>query len=137
MEDIRAKNIENEKQLATERKINDKISRDFEILRSGKSRLNEDILDLQSRSMRDNLLLFNIPECTTFEARKNDEYVKTFNRFCVERLKIADASEIQIDRAHRVGGYTPWKTRPIVVKYNYHQDKQRVKQTAYNELKKQ
>lgn len=74
------------------------------------SRLNEEVIDLQSRSMLDNLLLFNMAESSTFE-------------------------NIKIDRAHRVGRFSAHKIRPIVVTYICSQYKLKTKRAAFDSLK--
>ena len=39
--------------------------------------------------------------------------------------------KIKIDRAHRMGRKMANKTRPIVAKFNYHQDKEGIRKQAY------
>ena len=41
---------------------------------------------------------------------------------------------IKIDRAHRIGKYDTGKKRPIVVKFNFHQDKIEIKNKAREKL---
>ena len=41
---------------------------------------------------------------------------------------------IKIDRAHRTGKYDTGKKRPIVVKFNFHQDKIEIKNKAREKL---
>ena len=38
-----------------------------------KAELKEDVLDVQSRSMRDNLLFHGVPECDSFDQRKEEK----------------------------------------------------------------
>ena len=49
------------------------ISTEQATLQSENSRLSEAIIDLQSRSMRDNLLFYNFPECSSTEDRYNED----------------------------------------------------------------
>lgn len=98
-------------------------------------RLNEQLLDLQSRSMRDNLLFHNIDECSTREERLNENCVEKIQSFFETKLNITDARDVKIDRAHRIGPFRANKTRPVVVKFNFFQDKLRVKQAANDKLK--
>ena len=82
-----------------------------------------DILDLKSRSMRDNLLFFNIPES------QDEDCAAIVTNFCKE-LHTENAETIRLDRAHRIGKRQPNKTKPIVVKFNFHQDKENIRKQA-------
>jgi hypothetical protein len=81
-------------------------------------RLQESVVDLKARSMRDNLLFFNI---------KEDEKESTTEKIydiLEQNLEIFDArSKVKIDRSHRVGRkrVSQRKPRAIVVKFNYFQ----------------
>ncbi|KAK6175264.1 hypothetical protein SNE40_013762 [Patella caerulea] len=92
--------------------------------------LKQEVVDLKCRSMRDNLLFFGITE-------KNDENcIDIIHDFIVEHLQISDSRErIKIDRAHRIGkpisqhgdSVPNVRPRPIVVKFNYYQDRKEIK----------
>lgn len=123
-----------QKQIKADRKHCETLRTDYEAMKRENTRLHEEILDLQSRTMRDNLVFINIPEKQTYDERKYEKCIDTITDFCQTSLKIEDANTIKIDRAHRMGKYNNGKTRPIVVKYNFFQDKQRVKQAASTEL---
>ena len=85
------------------------------------NKLRSEIVDLKCRSMRDNLLFFQIPE----EKDENCE-TKLLN-FIENELGIVNAStQIQLHRAHRVGPFKRGKTRPIVAKFAYYPDRERV-----------
>lgn len=73
---------------------------------------NERILDLTSRSMRDNVVIKNVEE-----SRGEDLQAKVMNIFR-DKLKIKDAEmkEISIERIHRVGNPTNSRNRNIVAK---------------------
>ena len=73
---------------------------------------NEKILDLTSRSMRDNLIIKNVDESTG-----EDLEVKVMDLFR-EKLKIRDGDleYVQIERIHRVGKPTAGRNRNIVAK---------------------
>ena len=43
------------------------FSKDFETIKSQNDQMQEEILDLQTRSMRDNVLVFDVEECKMFE----------------------------------------------------------------------
>ena len=86
------------------------------------------IVDLKARSMRDNLIFYNIKE----SARENT--TKIIHDLLEEKFNIEDASEcVKIDRSHRIGkprmGQTT-KPRPIVAKFNYFQDKEYILRNA-------
>lgn len=58
----------------------------------------EEILDLRSRSMRDNLLFFNVPETD------GENCQKLILEICDKDLNIEKAkTALVIDRAHRIG----------------------------------
>ncbi|CAB3985374.1 Hypothetical predicted protein, partial [Paramuricea clavata] len=83
-------------------------------------RLQESVVDLKARSMRDNLRFFNV---------KEDEKENTTEKI----YDILDArNKVNIDRSHRVGRkrVSQRKPRPIVVKFNYFQDREQVRQNA-------
>ena len=105
-------------------------------LQSENARLSEAVIDLQSRSMRDNLLFYNFPECPSTEERYSEDCQSKVLDFCENTLEIENARlGIKIDRAHRIGRFDPAKKpRPIVVKFNYYPDKLSVKQKAKDKL---
>jgi hypothetical protein len=90
-------------------------------------RLQESVVDLKARSMRDNLLFFNV---------KEDEKENTTEKIydiLEQNLEIFDArNKVKIDRSHRVGRkrVSQRKPRAIVVKFNYFQDREQVRQNA-------
>lgn len=75
-------------------------------LRNDNDRLSEELLDLQSRSMRDNLLFYGFPEESAIGDRNTENCVSKVLDFCRDKLEISDAHDImKIERAHRVGRY--------------------------------
>ena len=89
--------------------------------------LHESVIDLKARSMRDNLLFFNVQE----EEKENTDE-KIF-QILEEKLEIPDArNKIKIDRTHRVGRKrnAQRKPRAIVVKFNYFRDREFIRQNA-------
>ena len=99
----------------------------LEKLEKDNATLRDKIVDIQARSMRDNLLFFNIPE--------QDKEVTTeiIHNLLETKFQIKDAKEvIEIDRSHRIGKKREGnrKPRPIVVKFNYHQDREHVRLNA-------
>jgi cell division protein FtsB len=97
---------------------NEKLQRD-------NSQLHEAIIDLQSRSMRENLLFFGVVEDA------NEDCSKVVTEFCENKLGMADAgTTIRIDRARRLGfkkHVTNNRPRPIVVKFHRYSDEEAIK----------
>ncbi len=84
--------------------------------------LKDRVIDLQARSMRDNLIFYNISE-------KKDENVKEIIHDMLEKqLGLEKAKEnIKIDHAHRLGkNIRSSKPRAIVCKFNYYPDKEQI-----------
>ena len=132
VDDIHSKQSKLNDEIKADRDKSTSLSKEYEKLKTVK----EDILDLQARSMRDNLLFMGFPECDSFEDRKNENCVKMVHDFCRDRLKISDAHDsVKIERAHRLGRYTRNKSRPIIVKFNHFPDKMLIKSRAFEELK--
>ncbi|XP_045174508.2 uncharacterized protein LOC123535821 [Mercenaria mercenaria] len=128
-DEIRKKQCDIDKQVKSGLESNKKVMSECESLKQETHRLSEEVIDLQSRSMRDNLLFFNFDEDISAEARKNEDCCSKIYTFCKNDLGMADAqTRIQIDRAHRIGKFTPGKKRPIVAKFNHTPDKIEVKQ---------
>lgn len=87
--------------------------------------LEKTCLDLMCRSMRDNLLFHGISE----QPSENVENVVL--TLCEEKLQIADAkNNVKIERAHRIGKSAPGKTRPIVVKFSSHKDRESIRKNS-------
>jgi DNA repair ATPase RecN len=86
-------------------------------------KLRDSVIDLKARSMRDNLLLFNIPE------EENEDTTKMIHKLLEEKLEIQDATRsIKIDRSHRLGKQHPTINAVsrdlIVAKFNFFQDRE-------------
>lgn len=129
-EEVNSKCKDLDSKLKSELKQCDSLQNDLSEVKSDNIRLSEEMLDLQSRSMRDNLLFHGIKECETFDARRQENCADAIIQFCTDQLKLENASEIRIDRAHRLGKFNAEKTRPIVVKLNFYPDKVKIKQKA-------
>ena len=100
----------------------EKLKRDNEMMRNK-------IVDLQARSMRDNLLFFNMPE------NDKENTTEMIHDLLENKIGIEDArNKVKIDRSHRVGCRRVGnnKPRPIVVKFNFHQDREYVRMNAKN-----
>lgn len=80
------------------------------------------LVDLQSRSMRSNLLFFDMKE--NCDGRQ-ENCIDTVLQFCSEKLNIKEVKNgIKFDRARRIGRRSAQKPRPIIAKFNYYQDRE-------------
>jgi hypothetical protein len=85
------------------------------------------ILDLEARSMRDNLIFYGINE--TEQNENCEELVKTL----IQTKLQLDTTDMQFDRAHRLGGPRARKPRPVVVKFHRYSDRETVRRKSYDE----
>ncbi|MCG8044656.1 MAG: hypothetical protein N0E48_03050 [Candidatus Thiodiazotropha endolucinida] len=92
------------------------------------TKLETKFTDLESRSMRDNLLFYGIPE-TQGDTEDCDYLVK---QFCNEHLELHQAKDMLLDRVHRVGVKKPNRSRPVVAKFHYFRDRETVRLKSYN-----
>jgi hypothetical protein len=77
--------------------------------------------------MRDNLIFFNIPE------NDKENTTELIHELLERKMEIKEArSTVKIDRSHRIGRKREdqRKPRPIVVKFNFHQDREHVRLNA-------
>ena len=71
------------------------------------SELQAKVLDMQCRSMRDNLIFYEIPEA---RGETDDDCVHKVLKFIEDDLEIVNATrDIKLHRAHRMGRYDPTK----------------------------
>ncbi|XP_053383854.1 uncharacterized protein LOC128550032 [Mercenaria mercenaria] len=137
-DELQARQNQINKEIKTERDRVTQCSKDYGELKTAKEALKrandsmaEQLLDLQSRSMRENLLFYGFDECANSADRKSEDCAEKIMTFCVDTLNIMDArSQIKIERAHRVGQYRSDRKRPIVAKFHSYSDKVSVKQRA-------
>ena len=74
--------------------------------------------------MRDNLSFFNIPE------NDKENTTELIHELLESKMEIKEArSNVKIDRSHRIGRKREdqRKPRPIVVTFNFHQDREHVR----------
>ena len=85
--------------------------------------LKGDIIELQARSMRDNLIFYNIKEAPNESSEVTKTLLKAFMK---DELRIAEdtLSTVTFDRVHRLGKQRLYKTRPIVAKFNPYKGKE-------------
>ena len=87
--------------------------------------LSKKLIDLEARSMRENLMFYGIPE----EGEKENCEAKV-KQVMTNILHMESVEEIIFDRAHRVGQRSA-STRPIVVKFHNYTQREKVRQTAF------
>ena len=94
------------------------IQNELRKTREQNTKIQEELIELRGRSMRDNLLFFNFPEQT--HNQRNEACIDKIFDFCELELDIANVRQnVKIDLAHRIGQPRPNKIRPIVAKFNY------------------
>ena len=81
---------------------------------------------MKSRSMRSNLVFYNLPE------QEKDDPFAVLRELLWKTMVIDKSNEIEIERAHRIGGKRDdGKPRPIVAKFLRYQDKEYIRKSAY------
>ena len=89
--------------------------------------LNSKIVDLQSRSMRENLLFFGLAE---HRGQGRENCVNLIENFCETELGIEGIGD-SIERAHRIGKFNgSASSRPVVVKFASFRDRERIRMSA-------
>jgi archaellum component FlaC len=120
------------------------------------SNINDRALDAEFQSMRDNLIFYGLseeavdpistgngiqqegPEQNHYD-RETEQCTLKVRQFIQNTLQI-DATNMKFERAHRLGSNSARKPRPIIVKFHYHQDRERVRKSSFSmkdELKRQ
>ena len=81
--------------------------------------------DLEDRSRRDNILIWNIPEVEDGQRETDqdceDKIVEELTKCYPEDAEI---DNIRFERTHRLGRKKPGQNRAIIAKLSYHKDKQ-------------
>jgi hypothetical protein len=92
--------------------------------------MREELLQHEARSMRDNLIFYNIPESTA-ETEDTEHIVR---QFLQHEMKVSnhDMGSIKFDRVHRAGARSETKHRVIVAKFNPSRGKDIVLKHAKN-----
>ncbi|CAG2256516.1 unnamed protein product [Mytilus edulis] len=100
------------------------------LIRQENHKLKNDIVDIQARSMRDNLVFVGINE---FQNETTDKTEATLREFFVNDLKMSqeDADVIKFDRVHRTGSLNK-KPRPIIAKFSEYKQREKVRFMAPN-----
>lgn len=105
------------------RSVVSSISSEVDLLKKENKLLKETVLDVQSRSMRDNLIFSGIPETTP------DNPEVEVKKFLASALKIPTdtVNSITFHRVHRLGHRGGQRPRPIIAKFEHFQQKVLVK----------
>lgn len=87
------------------------------------------LMDVQWRSMRENLIFSGIPE-TELRRGEHENCESLVKEFIRNQMRIE--REIEFDRVHRLGRYMQNQRypRPIIAKFTYFKDKEHVRQAA-------
>ena len=126
--DIRKKELEKVKSEIVKLKYDcSSMKSEADILRQKNANFMESkVTDLESGSMRQNLLFYGIPE-----KGQNEDCEELVKQVCVETLDLYDAERMKFDRVHRIGTHSTSRIRPIVAKFHNYKDRERVRQRAY------
>ena len=103
----------------------DSMNKNSASLNNEASAMEQRLTDLEARSMRDNLMFYGIKEGG--ETENCSELVKDI---CLNVLHVDNANDMLFDRAHRVGQKSA-TARPIVVKFHYYTDREKVRQASF------
>ncbi|VDI24352.1 Hypothetical predicted protein [Mytilus galloprovincialis] len=104
--------------------VDKKVSESLEEMKKENDKLKVDLTDVQFKSMRNNLIFYNIDES------EEENCTETVMTFCEENLKIEQvATKIKVTDAYRLGKKSD-KTRPILVKFHSFENRDFVKRNA-------
>ena len=121
------------------RELQDKVeSTDFSVgvtndkvlqLEKEKDRLKDEVIYLQSQSMRNNLLFANIPEARSDVPENQPETERKLRDFLESKMKKAKdvVNSIVFERVHRVGRKRDNKSRNIVAKFALYKEREMVR----------
>ena len=86
------------------------------------------MIDLESRSMRENLIFYGIPETNSPEIKESCENLV---KDLIQNVCDIDPSNLMFDRAHRLGSNTAAKPRPIVVKFHKYVEREQIRTKSF------
>lgn len=85
--------------------------------------LHEQVLDLRSRSMKNNILFHNVPE------KDRENITETVKNILEKDLKMTNVENVEIDNAHRLGEKRfvhNRKPRPVIVRFQKYTDASKI-----------
>ena len=94
-------------------------------LKQKNAEIDTKLTDLESRSMRENLLFYGIAE-----GGEKEDCGKLVKKVIRDILHIPNPDDILFDRVHRVGQRST-NARPIVVKFHYYTDREKIRMTSF------
>ena len=129
LDDYEKKNVEIQNKLQNVEKIeksNEQLAEGLKSVKTQIEELNERHVDLQYRSMRDNLIFHGIAET------EEENCEEALDEFIKDTLKIED--KIEFHRVHRMGRKSDGKSRPIVAKFVQFKEREAVRKSAFTKL---
>lgn len=102
------------------------LEKNTKTLNDNSAKVDSKLLDIETRSMRDNLMFYGIPE-----EGENENCEILVKKLFDNVLKIPQSENFLFDRVHRVGRKSG-KPRPIVAKFHYYSERERVRQASFN-----
>ena len=106
--------------------VDKKITETLSVIKEENDKLKRELTDFQMRSMRNNLIFYNINET------EEENCAEVITNFCDEHLKIENsATKLSINDAYRLGKKGD-KIRPILVKFASFENRDFVKKNAKN-----
>ena len=99
------------------------------MLEGEKKALKDEVVYLQSQSMRNNLVFSNIPEA---DSESNETTETKLREFITEKMKIAkdEVDKIAFERVHRMDIRRRQGNRNIVAKFHEYKDREYVRKQA-------
>ena len=95
------------------------LTSQLDLVTAENKKMKESILDIQARSMRDNLIFTGITE------QQNEDPEKLVKNFITDQLKLpaGTANNITFHRVHRLGQKNAHRPRPIIAKFEHFKQK--------------
>lgn len=106
--------------------VNENILKELSLVKSEFENLNERHLDLQTRSMRDNLIFEGIIET---QEENTEEVLRDFLKSVMNITE-----EPQFQRVHRMGKKVQGRHRPIIAKFVLFKEREKVRKAAPSKL---
>lgn len=111
------------------------MDRNIQEYQKREEKMQDKLLDLEARSMRENLIFYGLEE--PHKRKQNepplpDNCEKLVKELINDTLEI-DTTDMVFDRIHRLGSERAKKPRPIVVKFEKYTDREEVRQKSYEE----
>ena len=89
------------------------------------AKLESKVSELESSSMRDNLMFYGITEM------QNEDCEQLIKQIYREKLDVSEAPNLTFDRVYHVGYQKANKTRPIVAKFHYYKEREVIRTKSF------